>query len=299
MLFNPALADFVAESRRQALDYLAVIPYLILGGSRNGNVLRGLRNRRWAGCVGSAGLPGRFRSSCMESGYRSAVPMCSIGQYLIQLARWRERYDCPGSASTCRSAASAQDTRPTRESRCLCPTTKRSWTCSIRGSRPPRRSSDARFWWKTTSRHFTFPDEDFSEPKFLNELTRTTGCSLLLDLHNVYTNARNHGFDAKTFLTELDLSCVVEIHVAGGSEMMGVYTDSTPAACAEEVWDLLSFVAPRSPNLRGVTFEFHESTWPLLRTGGGPHAVARARTALATPRAPDYVRAIFSGRCVT
>jgi uncharacterized protein len=129
--------------------------------------------------------------------------------------------------------------------------------------------------------YFTFPEEEMSEPQFLNELTRTSGCSLLLDLHNVYANSRNHGFGAKAFLTQLDLSQVVEIHVAGGSEMMGFYTDSHTGGVPDDVWNLLSFVAPLAANLRGVTFEFHESTWHLLRTEGVLAQIARARSALA------------------
>ena len=131
--------------------------------------------------------------------------------------------------------------------------------------------------------YFTFPDQDLSESQFLNELTRSSGCSLLLDLHNVYVNSRNHRFHAEAFLEELDLSRVIEIHVAGGSEMMGFYTDSHTGGVPEAVWDLLSFVAPRSQNLRGVTFEFHESTWHLLRTEGILEQIARARSALAIP----------------
>src|SRR6185503_17942887 len=61
------------------------------------------------------------------------------------------------------------------------------------------------------------PGQDMTEPEFLNALTRRTGCGLLLDLHNLYANARNHGFDAFAWLDQLDLERVVEIQIAGGS----------------------------------------------------------------------------------
>src|SRR5262249_53465061 len=44
--------------------------------------------------------------------------------------------------------------------------------------------------------YIDIPDQDMSEPEFLNALTRDTGCGLLLDVHNVVVNATNHGFDA-------------------------------------------------------------------------------------------------------
>jgi hypothetical protein len=37
----------------------------------------------------------------------------------------------------------------------------------------------------------------------------------------------------------------------------------------EGVWELLERVAPRLPALRGVTFEFHESSWPFLHEAWG------------------------------
>ena len=73
--------------------------------------------------------------------------------------------------------------------------------------------------------YLNFSDQDMTEPKFLNALVRDGGCALLLDLHNLYTNARNHHFDASVFLHELDLDAVVEVHVAGGSETAGLYTE--------------------------------------------------------------------------
>src|SRR6185295_387792 len=70
------------------------------------------------------------------------------------------------------------------------------------------------------------PGAEFTEPLFLGELCRTTGCGLVLDLHNIYTNARNLGFDALEFVTQLDLTPVVEIHLAGGFELGDFYFDS-------------------------------------------------------------------------
>src|SRR5712692_2144272 len=62
------------------------------------------------------------------------------------------------------------------------------------------------------------PAAEMEEADFLNTVSRVTGCGLLLDLHNVYTNARNLGLDAMEFLEELDLDNVIEIHLGGGFE---------------------------------------------------------------------------------
>jgi uncharacterized protein (UPF0276 family) len=121
------------------------------------------------------------------------------------------------------------------------------------------------------------PGQDMSEPEFLNALMQRTGCGLLLDIHNVYVNARNHGFDAAEFIAALDLSRVVEIHIAGGNEVAGVYRDSHAGPCPDAVWELLRFAVPRTPLLRAITFEFHDSYYPMLKHDGIAEQLARAR----------------------
>jgi uncharacterized protein len=103
------------------------------------------------------------------------------------------------------------------------------------------------------------PDCDMSEPEFLNELCRRTGSGVLLDLHNLYTNVRNNGVDSAAYLAELDLDNVVEIHLAGGSELGGFYTDSHADVSPREVWTLAYDYVPKMTALRSVIFEFHES----------------------------------------
>ena len=107
-----------------------------------------------------------------------------------------------------------------------------------------------------------------AEPRFLMECVRARGCHLLLDLHNVYTMATNFGFDAHQYIARLDLAKVIEIHVSGGSESDPAWLpsrrvlrlDAHDGAVPDAVWRLLEMVAPRCPNLRGVTLERMEGT---------------------------------------
>jgi len=108
--------------------------------------------------------------------------------------------------------------------------------------------------------YFEIPDQELTEPEFLNALCAETGCGLLLDLHNVYTNAKNHGFDSLAFLEALNLEHVVEIHIAGGHELDGVWLDSHSGVCPESVWELLAQVLSRATNVCGVVFEVFP-TW--------------------------------------
>lgn len=106
---------------------------------------------------------------------------------------------------------------------------------------------------------FTYPRQDYGEAEFLNRLCEATGCGLLLDLHNLHTNCRNHGADPHALLGRLDLSNVVEIHVAGGMEHGGFYLDSHSDVSPPEVWETLDWALPRCPNLGGVVFELMDS----------------------------------------
>lgn len=108
--------------------------------------------------------------------------------------------------------------------------------------------------------YFTeIPDEEFTEGAFVKKLCDQGGCGFLLDLHNVYVNACNFNFDPIAFIDSLDLNDVQEIHIAGGDEIGGMRMDSHSGPCPEQVWELLDYVLPRAPHIRGVTFEVDES----------------------------------------
>ena len=127
--------------------------------------------------------------------------------------------------------------------------------------------------------YIDIPDQDMSEPEFLTRLAAESGCGLLLDLHNVVVNATNHGFDASGFVHAVDRSRVVEVHVAGGSELAGMYTDSHSGASPEAVWALLDELVAEAPNLAGITFEFHESYYPRLKWDGVRRELELSRAA--------------------
>jgi uncharacterized protein len=86
-------------------------------------------------------------------------------------------------------------------------------------------------------------------------ITEHGHCGQLLDLHNLYCNAINHGFDAFAALDRVHLDRVVEIHVAGGRWQDGYWMDSHDGRVPTPVWELLQHSLPRCPNIAGVVFE--------------------------------------------
>lgn len=92
------------------------------------------------------------------------------------------------------------------------------------------------------SSYVHFDESTLSETEFLTELTRRTGCGLLLDLNNLVVNADNHGIDPHAYIAGLPAETIGEIHLAGhghyryGDRMMSVDTHDRPVP--ERVWAL-------------------------------------------------------------
>ena len=82
----------------------------------------------------------------------------------------------------------------------------------------------------------------WSEIDFLIELTRRSGCGLLLDVNNVYVSARNLGFSAEACIDNFPGDAVMEIHLAGHTRDPNLgdalLVDSHDASVAPEVWAL-------------------------------------------------------------
>ena len=111
---------------------------------------------------------------------------------------------------------------------------------------------------------FLFPGSELDEGTFLAELTERTGCGLLLDLTNLYTNAVNHGGDPIDLLGRLPLDRVVQLHFVGGHWEQGVLIDSHSQPAPPQVWELMDFVLARAP-VRGAILERDENLPPLNR----------------------------------
>ncbi len=86
-----------------------------------------------------------------------------------------------------------------------------------------------------------------SEPEFIAEILEEADCGLLLDINNLDVNARNHGFDAETWLDAIPLERVREIHVAGPELWpCGLLIDTHGAPVRESVLRLLTSVLSRT-----------------------------------------------------
>jgi uncharacterized protein (UPF0276 family) len=87
------------------------------------------------------------------------------------------------------------------------------------------------------SSYIAFPGE-LTEWEFLAELTRRTGCGLLLDVNNVFVSAANHGFDPLAYLTGIPAASVGQIHLAGHTRGTELLIDTHDQPVPHGVWAL-------------------------------------------------------------
>jgi uncharacterized protein (UPF0276 family) len=91
---------------------------------------------------------------------------------------------------------------------------------------------------------------DWAETDFLAELVRRTGCSLLLDVNNVYISAHNLGTLATDYLDAFPVQAIAEIHLAGhhADPQLGdaLLIDSHDAPVADAVWALYEHLIART-----------------------------------------------------
>jgi uncharacterized protein (UPF0276 family) len=276
VLYNPALPAFL-RSDLDSVDYVEVIPDTFWTDHGAG------KSPRYARIESSID----FLDWLVE---RRPIIVHSIGlsigsadlfdtEHVEQIARWCQRYNFPWHSDHLSFARISGADGHDHNAGLALPVPYDEEVLDMIAERVAyvQRAVPTTFIIENNVYYVDIPGQDMTEPQFLNRLTARTGCGLLLDVHNVYVNARNHGFDPVSFLDQLDLTHVVEVHIAGGSEFAGMYTDSHAGPCPEPVWELLERVSAKAPSLCAITFEFHESYYPLLKADGIRAQLQRAR----------------------
>ncbi|HUQ94937.1 MAG TPA: DUF692 family protein [Bryobacteraceae bacterium] len=133
------------------------------------------------------------------------------------------------------------------------------------------------------------PGSTMDEAGWLSALLEDTQAHLLLDLHNVHTNATNFGFDARVFVDALPVHRIGAIHIAGGRPMGRRVLDDHRDDVPDTVYDLLAHVASRVSEPLTVILE-RDGAYPsmgdlLAQLDQARAAVARGRAEVGTSAA--------------
>ncbi len=107
-----------------------------------------------------------------------------------------------------------------------------------------------------------------SESAWISGILASADCNLLLDLHNVYANGLNHGYDPKAFLRQIPAARFRAIHIAGGKfisapdgrqRLLDDHLHDVP----DPVFELLEEAAVLSPNALTVILE-RDGAYPSM-----------------------------------
>jgi uncharacterized protein len=146
---------------------------------------------------------------------------------------------------------------------------------------------------------------------FMARLHARTGCLLLLDLGHLLAYQLTSGLPARTALDGFPLDAVAELHLAGGMIASRgertFYFDAHAEPIREVLFELLAELAPRCPNLRGLTYEadghspeMAQANLQRLRSLVTPrppfgHAIQRSEPPPLSSEAWQLARAAFVG----
>lgn len=100
------------------------------------------------------------------------------------------------------------------------------------------------------SSYVAFATSTMPEWEFLAQLSRRSGCDILLDINNVYVSAHNHGFDTGDYLAGIPADRVREFHLAGHSAQIDadgrtLLIDTHDARVCDDVWALFAAAVRR------------------------------------------------------
>ncbi len=102
------------------------------------------------------------------------------------------------------------------------------------------------FLLENPSYYAVMPGQTMDEASFLRAVVEEADCGMLLDVNNVYVNARNHGYDPFQFIDRLPLERVVQIHLAGHTPKPGVVIDTHIGPVPDDVWRLYRYTLERT-----------------------------------------------------
>lgn len=121
------------------------------------------------------------------------------------------------------------------------------------------------------STYLAFSESTWSEPDFITEIVRRTGCALLLDVNNIHVACTNQNWKPEDYIASFPLAHVQEIHLAGfapdeDEQGRPLLIDAHDRPVAQTVWDLFARVIARTGPLPVlIEWDAQIPAWPVLQ----------------------------------
>jgi len=121
------------------------------------------------------------------------------------------------------------------------------------------------------STYLAFAESTWSEPDFIAEIARRTGCGLLLDVNNVHVASTNQQWDPVAYIDAYPLAHVQEIHLAGYAREADdkgrpLLIDTHDRPVDQIVWGLFEqAIASLGPVPTLIEWDADVPAWPGLK----------------------------------
>ncbi len=98
---------------------------------------------------------------------------------------------------------------------------------------------------ENVSTYLRFSGSALAEWEFVGAVAEEADCGLLLDVNNLYVNARNHGFDPEDYLAALPAGRIGQFHLAGHQDDGDRVLDTHDHPVVDAVWRLFRSAVAR------------------------------------------------------
>jgi len=143
------------------------------------------------------------------------------------------------------------------------------------------------FALENTSSYMAFTASEMTEWQFISEVAERADIGLLLDVNNVYVSAHNHGFDPQTFIAGVPHERVVQIHLAGHTNLGKVIIDTHRGQVIDPVWELYrAAIARTGPVSTLIEWDDEIPDWAVLAAEAGKARAVRDAVVGAASHAP-------------
>jgi uncharacterized protein len=94
------------------------------------------------------------------------------------------------------------------------------------------------FALENTSSYLTYRSSTMTEWEFISEIAERADIGLLFDVNNVYVSAYNHGFDAEEMIRSVPHERILQVHLAGHTNLGKYIIDTHRGNVSDPVLDL-------------------------------------------------------------
>jgi uncharacterized protein (UPF0276 family) len=102
------------------------------------------------------------------------------------------------------------------------------------------------FALENTSSYLTYRSSTLAEWEFIAEIAERADIRLLFDVNNVFVTSYNHGLDPVKFVESVPHERIVQIHLAGHTNLGHLILDTHEGHVIEPVWDLYRLTIERA-----------------------------------------------------